>query len=58
MDRNIMQNINAIINVKNDLRSLLILLDKQPTEEFDTYANLFREKISEINELATQIVGL
>ena len=57
MDRNIIQNVNGIVKVKNELKSLLIILGMEPNNNFEEYAGLFRAKIEEINNMTNYITG-
>lgn len=57
MDRTIIQNVNGIVQVKNELKSLLNILNMNPTDNFEEYAGLFRSKIDEINNMTNYITG-
>ena len=57
MDRNIIENVNGIVKVKNELKALLIVLGMNPSNNFEEYASLFRNKIDMINNLSNYITG-
>jgi len=57
MDRNIIQNVNGIVKVKNELKNLLIILGMEPNNNFEEYAGLFRQKLEQIQNLTQYITG-
>lgn len=52
-----LDNINSIYTVKKELKNLLIFLEKEPTDSFATYPDLFIEKLGEIDEKTDYILG-
>lgn len=57
MDRNIIENVNGIVKVKQELKNILIILNMNPSDRFDTYAGLFRQKINDIESSSNYILG-
>lgn len=57
MKNTVLENINDIIRVKNELKGILIAVGMNPSDNFETYAQLFRDALDMINNQSNIILG-
>ena len=57
MANTVIQNINKIVGAKNELKSILQWVGAAPTDNFNTYASLFEQKLDELDDTANDILG-
>lgn len=57
MANTVVQNINKIVQTKYELKSILQAVGATPTDDFNTYAEMFIEKLAELENTANDING-
>jgi hypothetical protein len=58
MANTVTENINKVVQAKNELKSLLQYLGMEPTDEFRTYSYMFVQKLEELEEKADDVNGI
>lgn len=57
MANTVTENMNKVVQTKNELKSLLQYLGMEPTDEFRTYSYMFVDKLEELEEKSDDIIG-
>ena len=57
MSKTVIENVNTIITIKNELKNILISLNKNPSNDFSTYRDLLYEALEEYKAKIQAIIG-
>ena len=55
--KSVIENSNSIVDIKNDLKDLLIHLGENPGNNFNDYAGIFTDLLDDIDDVSRQILG-
>ena len=53
----VLDNIREVVEIKNELRNILIAVGMHPSDNFDEYADDFIEALATINQKTSDIIG-
>lgn len=53
----VLENIREVVEIKNELRKILIAVGMNPTDKFDEYADEFRAALDILDSKTSQIIG-